>query len=79
MFRRHRVENVSRDAVKREVQNLFGLEARSSRLETPSSKLEPYLLSATEGPGVAPKSPPRRLFTAVRAARATGWVAAAAP
>jgi len=34
-----------------------------------------YLLSATDG--LAPKS--RRLFAAVRAARAAGWLCAAAP
>jgi hypothetical protein len=43
---------------------------RSSEKKT----LKTYLLSAT---GLAPKS--RRPFTTVRAARALGWLAAAAP
>jgi hypothetical protein len=57
------IENVSRDAVKREVKNCW----LNSKLAARSSKV--YLLSATPGDG-APKS--RRLFAAARAPRADG-------
>src|ERR1700722_3060890 len=64
------LEYDSRDAVRREGRTCFVL-AKSQALKAD------YLLSATDGPGVAPKS--RRLLAAVRAARAAGWFVAAAP
>src|ERR1700674_5020065 len=65
-FRRPRVKQLARCVQARR--------SLSQELKAKSQKLS-HLLSATDG--LVPKS--RRLFTAVRAARALGWFAATAP